>query len=574
LKIEFFRTGRALASACLLQSLTICAAVADDYTVTGTGWAFCHDGTDNTDFPLAGARVQLMDSDCDGSTICDDVMGESYVGDDGSFSVTGAGGDPGDYSWSRPDVYIRVVFNDDHGVRLTDELDRDQWFDTPEHDHNNTAGGTTVNFGAWTTGLGVSGPSSTSSYGDGTKCAVWKKAHDAYNGYIKLMGALPPAGHYDVEYWSAIWAGTPWTNTDTTHWPIHFGTWASVHEFGHSVRHAADGDGNHFTWDATRFRYARSHDICDPNVNRIGTDTHDMDLAYGFNEGWAEFWEGRTGGCWSVSIDPALEGNVAFALNVIAQEPWSNKKAMVNVLLAHPGAIHSLDEFTGFYAPVAAVAKQHIQDLIASAPKLQAAQSKIGEFAPVTYERQAEAVGREIDLLLQKSTPVMGRSETTLATPPQPPVALVRLPHPANSDGCGAQGCEALFRSAVAPAILKGEASLRELEVQRLRSSMSRETMVAMERREADGTLNAYLAEMRAREREAVLTIVARELSEAGVVLQKTIGGTPSGRELGADLRAKLARIERLRESKAPLPPGVGVMAILPEDVPVRTVKR
>jgi hypothetical protein len=128
-------------------ALTAYAATADNATVTATGFAYCHDGTDNTDSPLTGARVQLMDSDCDGSTICDDVMGQGYVATDGSFNVTGTGGDPGNYSWSRPDVYVRVVFNDDRGVRLTDELDRDQYFDTPEHDHDNTANGSTIDFG-------------------------------------------------------------------------------------------------------------------------------------------------------------------------------------------------------------------------------------------------------------------------------------------------------------------------------------------------------------------------------------------------------------------------------------------
>jgi len=26
-----------------------------------------------------------------------------------SFKITGSGGDPGGYSWSKPDVYVRVV---------------------------------------------------------------------------------------------------------------------------------------------------------------------------------------------------------------------------------------------------------------------------------------------------------------------------------------------------------------------------------------------------------------------------------------------------------------------------------
>jgi hypothetical protein len=105
-------------------------------------------GSDNSTQPLAGARIEMWDSDCDGSTICDDFMGSSRINADGTFSVTGTGGDP----FSGPDVYLRVVYNDDAGVRLTDELNDDRSVDTPEHDHNNVGGGT-IDFGAWTIGL-------------------------------------------------------------------------------------------------------------------------------------------------------------------------------------------------------------------------------------------------------------------------------------------------------------------------------------------------------------------------------------------------------------------------------------
>jgi hypothetical protein len=254
------------------------SALADDHTVTAVGSFRCYDGSRDTGsgdptFPLGGARIEMWNSNCDGSTLCDTTMGQSNINEDGTFAVTGRGGD----LFSGPDVYLRVVYDDDAGVRLTDELNGDRAVDTPQHDHNNVGDGT-IDFGPWMIGLDV-------GKGNASKCGVWHFAREAYREYQRIMGTTPPAGHYDVEYWAAIWSGTPWTNTDTTHWPIHYKTSASRHEFAHSVRHAADGDESHFKWDATRFRYARFHSVCDANSNRIGTDTRAMGLAFGFNEG-------------------------------------------------------------------------------------------------------------------------------------------------------------------------------------------------------------------------------------------------------------------------------------------------
>ncbi|HMG68792.1 MAG TPA: hypothetical protein VK588_13935, partial [Chitinophagaceae bacterium] len=163
----------------------------DDYTVTVTGFFFGYDGSDRSTFPLVGARVDLMDSDADGSELFDDFMGSAFVQADGSFTVTGTGGDPGGWSWSKPDVYVRVVFNNGQGVRLTDELDWDRFEHTPEHDHDNSEG--TIDIGSWTVGTGVSN-------GEGTKPGVWMKAVNAWNEYATLMGTIPPSGQYDVEY--------------------------------------------------------------------------------------------------------------------------------------------------------------------------------------------------------------------------------------------------------------------------------------------------------------------------------------------------------------------------------------
>src|SRR5438477_3165370 len=116
-------------------------AVARSVTVTGTGQILCQDG-DGTLVPLPGAGVELMDSDCDGSSICDDLMGTGFTDSSGNFSVTGSGGDPGNYHWSNPDPYVRVMYDDGAGVRVTDELDDTQWNSSPQHSHDNVGGGT------------------------------------------------------------------------------------------------------------------------------------------------------------------------------------------------------------------------------------------------------------------------------------------------------------------------------------------------------------------------------------------------------------------------------------------------
>jgi hypothetical protein len=340
----------------IIVFLTATVAEADNYHVTAHGSWFCWDSSvrpAGAVVPLEGARVELMDSDCLGSEICDDVMGAAHVQADGSYVIDGVGGDPGSYSWSKPDVYVRVVFNDDAGVREADDVDVTRSANTPEHDHDNTDGD--VDFGSWTTGLGV-------SVGDGNQCGVWLAARRAYQAYRQLVGSDPPAGHYDITYYSGLYGISPWSDRDTTHYPTHFPlnpfapdpsdpspsifafnspTYAIDHEFGHTVRHSADGDRNHFNWDSTRFRYGRTHDHCHSGV--LAEATSDREGA-AFNEGWADFWAGFTVPCDSV-LDPTVEGDVARSLALMAQCSVAGKQGLATVLIANPYAIHSLEEF-------------------------------------------------------------------------------------------------------------------------------------------------------------------------------------------------------------------------------------
>jgi hypothetical protein len=84
-------------------------------------------------------------------------------------------------------------------------------------------------------------------------------------------------GNYQITMESTD-SGIVWTSRDTTHWEVNYPTaefsddisapanpqqltyadlfqlyGTNVHEFGHALRHTADGSYNHFNWDATRF---------------------------------------------------------------------------------------------------------------------------------------------------------------------------------------------------------------------------------------------------------------------------------------------------------------------------------
>ncbi len=313
---------------------------ANDYPVTVRGRVKACDRTGDVlrKFPLAGARVELVDSDADGSQLFDDVMGTAIVNADGSFEVSGTGGDPGDYSWSRPDVYIRFVFNYNNKVRLTDELNRTRYASTPEHDHDNFEG--TLDIGLWTL-------ESDLSPGESSEAAVWFEVCRAWDDYVSIMGEEPKPGYCDVEYWSAIYAGTPWTSENTIHWPIHYPSTSAKHEFAHLIRHSFDGDRNHFNWDVTRFRYARYHSQCAEDCNNWSTESKEMNEAYAFNEGWAEFW------AWeyhcSMNLSSQCEGGVAFTLKDIEDSLLNHmqqpRALMCRVLKNNPGSIHSIGDF-------------------------------------------------------------------------------------------------------------------------------------------------------------------------------------------------------------------------------------
>ena len=508
----------------------------DDYDVTVTGFLFGYNGSDKSTKPLTGARVELMDSDADGSTLFDDVMGVAYVDIHGFFSVSGKGGDPGDYSWSRPDVYIRVVFNNDQGVRLTDELDWDRYEDTPEHDHDNFEG--VLDIGSWVTGTGVND-------GDGTKPGVWIRATEVWDEYVSLIGAVPPSGKYDIEYWSAVYAGTPWTNTTTTHWPIHYSTAASKHEFGHLIRHAFDGDADHFAWDATRFRYARNHENpCDDNCNRIGGEVHSKGLGYGFNEGWAEFWAGENSIC--VNIDDECEGNVNHAFFNLRNLLGISRKKMVEVLQAHPYAIHSMDEFTHFLfeggGAVPIELLYHEGKDLTNGPQFV-------KFPIIDIQTQTEQARRQMDESNKQLDYVAGQLAAA-----EKKASLILV--------CDSVNCYQTFQNLIRPSLLRAEYKIKKLALDRIAAITPERYRNMM----TDGTIDKMMAKQKKIGRKQIMQINLAAFKEAISSVQKIKGKSQEMILLEKDLEKKCEKFKRSCKNKESMPLQANAPFRLPED--------
>jgi hypothetical protein len=271
--------------------------------------------------PVAGARVELWHDIF--SLWPDDKVGSVHTGSDGSFNF-------GVRADSNFDLYVKLVLNDDAGVKLGNWYSLSDW-DTQTDTTGSHAG--TVNLGTWRI---------SKDNGAGTpKCAIWQGGHNAYTDYKQVVGSRPPDANYSI---SADFpcCGTPFTTTDTTRWPsgyqtsqgsIDGGFAVNFHEFAHSFRHSFDGDFPHFLFDAARFLYPQTHTLC-----------KETNAGFAFNEGWAEYWANTP------AVPPCgdgtnlnQEGNVATALTGL--EKCANRQTMVRVLRENPGTIHSYPEF-------------------------------------------------------------------------------------------------------------------------------------------------------------------------------------------------------------------------------------
>ena len=391
----------------VLVSVTL-PAFGDDADVQMTGQLQCTDG-DGFEQPLAFVPVTMWDSDCDGSSICDEFMARARTDVDGRFTLAGRGGD----LFSLPDPYVRVHYasngdvpdvNTGPFVLLKDDVDQTWTYDINPHGHNDSFGN--IDIGPVKIG-------SDRKAGESSKCAVLLAAAREVTAHRHAAIGMPQPIYLSYPaYLPAYTSETPWTSRNTIHWRTYY-SWrpSMAHEFGHLVRHFNDGDDNHFSWDATRFRYGRGHGYCD---SKHLAETDYNRLGYAFNEGWAHFRAGIVRGCGVCTnaaaptlehctrsfqcdsshgagdgvcdaSDMTVEGNVAQALSSLSRCPslpvaagqcvnstrrfqacmvdidcnnavpaeggrcdrtaWS----LVNVLVAEEGSIHTLEEFESHF---------------------------------------------------------------------------------------------------------------------------------------------------------------------------------------------------------------------------------
>jgi hypothetical protein len=378
--------------------------------------------------PLAGARVELWRPGGISTLWIDEKLGATHTNASGAYSF-------GVRADDNFDLYSKVVMNDDQGVHLGDWYSLSDW-DTETQTTGSHAG--VVNLGTYQI---------SHENGAGTpKCAAFQGAHNAYQNYKQLMGTAPPDASYLISS-DYPCCGVPFTTLDTTHWPDGYETGygpkdpdggyaVNFHEFAHSVRHSFDGGALHFLYDAARFGYPKSHELC--LVSNEG---------FAFNEGWAEFWAHTPGPC-ANPTDFNVEGNVAAALTGL--EGCANRQTMVRVLKENPESIHSYAEFKAkFFSIVGQRAC-----LLKSIGGLQAVEKTIAA-APLLASTESQIAG-----------------ETNLISSMSRRMALVRK-RAQGTEKCSKGECVAALRKLIEPSALSTQIAQAKLLRERLQSGLA-----------------------------------------------------------------------------------------------------
>lgn len=344
--------------------------------VRATG-RFTYKNEDGKWVPLARVQVKLMDEDFGPS---DQQIAVGVTDKDGRFDLTGKAGDSScvGAGCKRPDPYVEFVLYEAHRIDIRDPLGntaRSQSSTRPD-----TCG--KIDFGTQRWGGAEINP------------ILYAHGQEAYQRFTDLTGDKRVPGHdglVEIEYPTVFINNTPYTTWHTIHWNFHGESKTNFpalhHEFGHRIRHAADGDVPHFNWDMTRFVYARNHGSRD--ITNEG---------FAFNEGWAKYYRSiRDDNLSTEWKHPEkgdnVEGHVAVMLAQLHVECGGLAK-LWQTLRDTPGKIHSIDEFrTEFLrrnpgCKVAAPADPPAKERIGPAPEAAAIEKRIrGELAGIKTRR-------------------------------------------------------------------------------------------------------------------------------------------------------------------------------------------
>lgn len=282
--------------------------------------------------PLARAKVKLMDEDFGPH---DQTMAVGITDADGRFDLAGTADDSG---W--PDPYVEFIMFENHRVDVRDPFGNSARSYTPTLPESCGV----VDFGEQRWEAAELNP---------ILYARGQRAYQRWQDRTSDTRVPKNDGIVEVEYPTVLIWNTPYTTLTTIHWQWHGENKVDYdaldHEFGHRLRHAADGGETHFNWDATRFTYARNH-----------SSTDKTNEGFAFNEGWAIYhkWainrDAPTTASGSVALsadtgDDEVEGDVAEHLKALHNACGGLKKLWGAMRDAGPDKFHSIDEYRSVF---------------------------------------------------------------------------------------------------------------------------------------------------------------------------------------------------------------------------------
>jgi hypothetical protein len=304
--------------------LVATVAEAKHYDVSASGHLIYQE-TDGSWHPMANVRVRLLHDDFD----LKHEMGTATTDANGNFNISGR---TGLLQIGKPSPYVQFVLEKDGRVDVRDLIGFSHRCNSGKKNHTDGH----INFGTMSM--------------DHNRSLLYVRANQQYDYFQQHVGGEIPShgGTIGVIYPAVLDAGVPYTTEESIHWPGKYTNYnAAYHEWGHRIRHAADGSFFHFLGDVLHYTYLQQHWYY-----------KQTNAGFAFNEGWAEYH--------STLLDPnernnfhawhyvaptgnqpteAIEGNVAADLLKLSDECGGFKALWTTLRNAGEHKVHSLSEF-------------------------------------------------------------------------------------------------------------------------------------------------------------------------------------------------------------------------------------
>lgn len=489
-------------------------------------------------YPVEGAIIEIRR---DESFAVDPWVAVTTTRADGRFEASVWTNVAGTY-------YAKLRLNDGAGVYLRN------WWDSSIESYNSFNRGS--NEGQPLIDLGATLVSRDGGRGT-PKTSIWQGSRTAYQEFVTSTGSRPPTGDYEIVIQSTA-SGIVWTARSTTNWEDNYQTYrysgahsgppttayvdlfdtysTNFHEFGHALRHSVDGDQAHFLGDAARWTYARAHELCTNTAGYVATE------GYGFNEGWADYWEraevGRCVGLEATNI--TIEGSVAADLEGLATVLTgclplagtdeaivrAQRRNMFAVLNRGSNIIHSQGEFrSNFTQQFPGCAPGPIGAAVRHVP-LRAAEQV---YRP-DPSRFAKYYGEQIDFRL--------RERQRLAS------AAAQAAEQARRVRCRLPNCRDVIAATVRPHMLRAQSRYSDLVAAGFRTRLEEERARPAAEAFADATRERDAARRAALRRQA--SSIVREALQRSADALDAVGRSQRRRELANaanDVRRVIRRL-------------------------------